>query len=178
MSYRPTGPDLLSGRDMAAIAQRIVGHRVIPLKLPFWLFRKVAAQQAINPLEISGFRYYVEEMRRGTFELDGGVTTTVEDITGSPAESFETIARRYAALPFARQTWGNRLRAFVNFNLTPFYRGYNLDAWDLEKGFPIPPNPSLSIDDREWWDEHHHLMTRQKPVGRNTDTTPQLKAVG
>ncbi len=161
MSYRPTGPTLLSGRDMAAVAAEVVGHRVVALDLPFWLFRKVARQQRINPLEISGFRFYVEEMRRGAFELDGGVTTAVEDLTGQPAESFETTARRYAAMPFARQTFGNRLKVFVNFNLAPFYQGYDLDKWDRQNGFPVPPNPTLSIDDERWREEHHHLMIRQ-----------------
>jgi len=133
----------------------------MPVNLPFWLFRKVARQQQINPLEISGFRFYVEEMRRGTFEQDGGVTTVVENLTGQPAESFETTAQRYATMPFARQTFGNRVKAFVNFNLTPFYPGADLDKWDRQKGIPIPPNPTLSIDDERWSEEHHHLMSRQ-----------------
>jgi uncharacterized protein YbjT (DUF2867 family) len=152
--YRPTGPQLLSGREMAEIVARVVGHRVMPMNLPFWLFRKVAQQQRIDPLQISGFRYYVEEMKRGTFEIDGGVNPVVEDLTGMPAESFEATARRYAALPFARQTFGNRLKAFINFMLTPFYPGYNLERWDHEKGFPMPPNPTLSIDDERWQSEH------------------------
>jgi uncharacterized protein YbjT (DUF2867 family) len=164
MSYRPTGPKLLSGRDMAAIIAKVVGHQVVPIDLPFWLFRKVARQQQINPLEISGFRFYVEEMRQGTFELDGGVTTVVEDLTGLPPESFEITARRYAAMPFARQTLSNRLRAFINFNLTPFIPGYDLDKWDQQKGFPVPPRPSLSIDDEGWRDEHHQMMTRQSLI--------------
>jgi hypothetical protein len=161
MSYRPTGPQLLSGRDMAAIVAQVVGHQVIPLNMPFWLFGKVARQQRVNPLEISGLRYYVEEMSRGTFELDGGVTTAVEDLTGQSAESFETTARRYAAMPFARQTFGNRLQAIINFNSTPFYPSYDLDKWDRQKGFPMPTNPTLSIDDERWREKHHHLMTRQ-----------------
>jgi uncharacterized protein YbjT (DUF2867 family) len=161
MSYRPTGPTLLSGRDMASVAATVVGHRVIPINLPFWLFRKVARQQNVDPTLISGFRYYVQEMRRGTFELDGGVTTVVEDLTGQPAESFETTARRYARMPFARQTFANRIRAFVNFNLVPFYPGYDLEKLDRQKGFPLPPNPTLAIDDEHWREEHHHLMTRQ-----------------
>lgn len=154
MSYRPTGPQLLSGKDMAQIVSRVVNHPVVPVNLPFWMFRKVAQQQAIDPLQISGFRYYVEEMRRGTFELDGGVTNVVAELTGAPAETFETTARRYAAMPFARPTLGNRLKAFINFNLTPFYPGIDLDRWDRQKGFPMPPNASLSIDDERWRAEH------------------------
>ncbi|WP_199316932.1 NmrA family NAD(P)-binding protein [Chroococcidiopsis sp [FACHB-1243]] len=154
MSYRPTGPKLLSGREMGEIIAKVVGHHVIPINLPFWMFRKVAQQQRVNPLEISGYRYYIEEMKRGTFEIDGGVNDVVRKLTGTPAESFETTARRYAALPFARQTFSNRLKAFTNFMLTPFYPGYDLERWDRQKGFPMPPNPSLSGDDDRWKFEH------------------------
>lgn len=40
--YRPTGPALLSGIDMAAAVQNAVGHAVLPVTLPFWMFRKAA----------------------------------------------------------------------------------------------------------------------------------------
>jgi NAD(P)H dehydrogenase (quinone) len=158
-SYRPTGPKLLSGREMAEVITKVVGHRVIPLDLPFWMFRKVAQQQRIDPLQISGFRYYIEEMKRGTFAIDGGVNNIVEELTGTSAESFETTARRYAALPIAQQTLGNWLNALINFMLTPFYPGYNLERWDRQKGFPMPPNPSLSIDDERWRMEHSRQAT-------------------
>jgi len=153
-TYRPTGPALLSGKDMAAEVAKVLGRRVTAVNLPFWVFRKVARQQRINPLLISGFRFYVEEMKRGTFELNGGVTDVVCDLTGTPAESFEATARRYAAMPFAKPTTFNKLKAFLRFNLTPFYRGYDLEKWDREKAFPVPPAASLSIDDAEWRSEH------------------------
>ena len=162
--YRPTGPELLSGHDMARMVARAVGPRVVPVHLPFWLFRKVARQQRVDPLEISGFRHYVEEVKRGTFALGGGVTDTVAELTGAPAENFETTARRYAALPFARQTAGNRLRALLRFNLTPFYPGYDLERWDRQKGLPVPPNPSLSIDDERWRAEHHRSAPPQDAI--------------
>jgi hypothetical protein len=119
-----------------------------------YTFRQVARQQRINPLEISGFRFYVEEMKRGAFEFNGGVTDDVERVTGTPAECFEATARRYAALPFARQTLANRLRAFVKFNMVPFFPGYDLERWDRERGFPKPSTPSLSIDDEVRRMEH------------------------
>lgn len=159
-SYRPTGPELLSGKDMAKIAARVVGHAVMPVKLPWFLFRKVARQQKINPLEISGFRHYVEEMKRGTFELDGGVTTVVRELTERPAESFETIAHRYAAMPFAKVTLANRLKAVARISLVPFLPGYDLETWERQAGIPMPPTPSLSIDDASWRDEHGHQMAQ------------------
>ena len=148
MTYRPTGPRLLSGKDMAKIAAKVVGHRVLPMKLPFWMFLKVAQQQGIDPYQVSVLRHYVEDNKNGGFSFEGGVTSVVENLTGTPAETFETTARRYAALPFARQTFGNRLKAFVNFNLTLLYPGYNLQRIDRRLGFPVPPNPSFSVRGR------------------------------
>jgi uncharacterized protein YbjT (DUF2867 family) len=152
--YRPTGPKLLDGREMSAAIARAVGHRVLPVDMPFWLYSKAARQLGVDPFEISSLRFYMQDMRAGTFSFAGGVTDVVEALTGKPAESFETTARRYAALPFARQTVGNRLKAFLNFSLVPFYRAHNFDKWDKAMAFPPAAFASLSIEDARWRDEH------------------------
>jgi uncharacterized protein YbjT (DUF2867 family) len=174
-SYRPTGPELLDGRDMARMVARAVGHPVIAVDLPIWMLSKVAQQQGIDPFEISSLRHYMQDMRKGTFEFEGGVTNVVEELTGIPAESFETTARRYASLPYARQTLGNRLKAFVNFNLTPFYPGHNFDKWDKRMAFPRAAQPSLSIEDERWREEHAAQMAqdRTQPV----KPTARIRAV-
>ena len=175
--YRPTGPTLLDGREMAAIVARAVGHGVMPVPMPIWMLAKVARQQGIDLYSISCLRHYMEDMKRGTFAFEGGVTDVVEEVTGTPAESFETTARRYAALPFARQTIGNRLKAFVAFNLTPFYPGLNFDKWDRRMRFPLPQAPSLSIDDAQWRAEHAAQMAGLD-VGAGSAPAPAgLKAV-
>ncbi len=97
-------------------------------------------------------------MRDGTFAFEGGVTSVVEDLTGTPAESFEATARRYAALPFARPTIGNRLKTFIHFNLAPFYPGTDLAKWDNRMAFPRAPHPSLSVADARWREEHAAQM--------------------
>ena len=174
-SYRPTGPQLLDGRDMAAMVAKAVGHRVFPVDMPIWMLSKVAQQQGVDPYEISSLRHYMQDMRKGTFEFEGGVTNVVEELTGAPAESFETTARRYAALPYARQTIGARVKAFINFNLAPFYPGYNFDKWDKKMGFPSTPNPSLSIEDERWRREHAAQMAdhREPPL----KAAPLMRAV-
>ena len=153
-SYRPTGPQLLNAREMAGIVARVVGHRVLPVDLPIWMLGKVARQQGIDPYQISVLRHYMQDMKLGTFSFEGGVTNTVEELTGTPAESFETTARRYAALPFARQTFSNRLKAFARFNLAPFYPGYNFDQWDQMMRFPRPHNPTFAVEDELWRRSH------------------------
>ena len=157
-SYRPTGPAMLNAREMAAVVATAVGHRVLPINLPIWMLGKVAQQQGIDPYQISCLRYYMEDMKNGTFAFEGGVTPVVATLTGTPAESFETTARRYAAMPFAKQTIANRLKAFINFNLTPFYPGYNFDKWDKKMGFPKPSHSTLSIQDEQWRQSHTGQM--------------------
>ena len=100
----------------------------------------------------------MEEMKQGTFEFEGGVTDVVQHLTGKPAESFEETARRYANLPFAKQTIENRLKAFMNFNITPFYPGYNFDKWDRKMYFHQPVRPCLSIQDDVWRQLHKAQM--------------------
>ena len=156
--YRPTGPKLLNGREMAAIVAGVVGHGVLPINMPMWMLGKVARQQGMDPYLISCLRHYLQDMKRGTFAFEGGVTDVVGELTGLQAESFETTARRYASLPFARQTLGNRLKAFARFNLTPFYPGYDFEKLDRRMRLPAPARASLSIDDAQWRAEHAAQM--------------------
>ena len=159
-SYRPTGPELLSAPQMAAVVAKAVGHRVIPVPLPYALFLRVARQQAVDPLMASVFvRYVGGDMKAGVFEFEGGVTDDLQHLTGRSAESFETTARRYAALPFARQTAANRVKAFAKFMATPFLPGYNLGRLERHWDMPVPPNPSLGIEDARWRGEHRAMMT-------------------
>ena len=161
-SYRPTGPELLSAREMSDVIATVVGHRVVPVPLPYALFTKVARQQGVEPYMVSTFLRYLDgDMKAGVFEFEGGVTDVLERLTGSPAESFETTARRYAALPFARQTTANRVKALAKFMVVPLLPGYRLTR--LERGWdtPVPPDPSLGIHESRWRDEHHAMMNQK-----------------
>ena len=130
--------------------------------VPFWLFSKMARwRQGVDPFLLSAVRHYAEDMRNGTFVFEGGVTDTVEVLTGTPAESFETTARRYAALPFARPSLGNRLKALVGFAVTPLLPGYNLERRERQWGFSRPVKPTRSLQVERWRDEHSQLTARQ-----------------
>ena len=57
--------------------------KVVPT--PIWLFMK-AARMSGYPIDVfSGIRYYIDDHKRGAFEL-GASTTDVFDVTGRPAE--------------------------------------------------------------------------------------------
>jgi uncharacterized protein YbjT (DUF2867 family) len=160
-SYRPTGPELLSGKDMARIVAKVVGHGVVPVNLPQWLFRKVARMQKVDPYLIASLLQYVEDNRQGTFSYEGGVTTVMQELTGRPAESFETTAQRYAAMPFAQQTVANRIKAIANFAITPLHPGYNIKAYEKALQLPVPVKPLRCMEDERWKISHGAQMAVQ-----------------
>jgi len=152
--YRPTGPALMSGRDMAAAVQRAVGHAVLPLELPFWMFRKAARLGGASVHEVYNYREYLRDHRNGAFSLGGGVSDVVMQLSGKAAEDFETTARRYAAMSFARQTTGNRLKAIARFGVLPLVPGHNLNRYARQMRFPQPSHPTLASEDARWLEEH------------------------
>jgi NAD(P)H dehydrogenase (quinone) len=152
-SYRPTGPELLGGQDMASAIGRAVGRSVRAVPTPAWMFLKGARMFGMPIDTLNGVRFYIDDHRRGAFEL-GAPTTDVLDVTGRPAEDFETIARRYAAQPRNQRTLGNWLREFAQFLITPFSPGYNFDRYDRELHRPFPSEPQFAPESKVWRQEH------------------------
>lgn len=152
-SYRPTGPDLLSALDIAAIVRRVLGHPVLPVNLPLPLFLRAARLQGVSAFELSSLRHYLIDHRQGIFE-HGAPTQVVQDLTGRPPEDMETLVRRYLALPFARPTVANRLRALLSVLVVPFVPPYDLDRFDRT---PFPPRPvgaAYGMGSERWRREH------------------------
>jgi uncharacterized protein YbjT (DUF2867 family) len=147
--YRPTGPSLLSASEMAEILSRVLGRKVRRVDLPWWMFLKAARSGNAGDFLVSSLRYYVEDHKQGAFALRAP-TNDVLEVTGLPAEDFETTARRYAARPEARRNFANGLRTFVDFMRTPMMPGYNPERLDLELRFPIPPAPHLAMANEQW----------------------------
>jgi NAD(P)H dehydrogenase (quinone) len=151
--FRPTGPRLLSAYDMAAVIQKVVGSKVMPASLPWWMFERAARIQKVSAFEISSLRYYVEDHKQGAFAY-GAPNEDVLRLTGSPAEDFEVTVRRYEAMPFVQKTFANRLRAFINFNRVPFTLGYGLDKFEQTLKFPPADAPLYAMESREWKNTH------------------------
>jgi NAD(P)H dehydrogenase (quinone) len=166
-TYRPTGPELLGAEDMAKAIGRAVGRSVITVPTPTWLFLKTARMGGY-PIDLIGdIRYYIDDHKRGAFEL-GAPTTDVLDVTGRPAEDFETIARRYAALPRNRRTLGNRLRQLAEFIVVPLSPGFNLDRYDRELRRPFPSEPQFAPESKVWRREHA-IPDAAKPAAPGRD---------
>jgi hypothetical protein len=97
----------------------------------------------------------VTDHRQGAFEL-GAPNDDVLLVTGSPAESFETTARRYAELPKAQPGVGRRLRAWLDFMRTPLSPGYDLAAYERAQGFPMIAAPLFAMQNDRWRAERIH----------------------
>ena len=152
-SYRPTGPKLLGAAAIGEAIGRALGRSVRVVPTPTWMFMK-GARLAGYPIELmSGVRYYIDDHKRGAFEL-GAPTTDVLEVTGRPAEDFETIARRYAALPGNRPSVGNRLRELAQFMVAPISPGFNFDRYDRELRAPFPAEPWFAPESGIWRREH------------------------
>jgi NAD(P)H dehydrogenase (quinone) len=152
-SYRPTGPELVGAEEMAKAIGRAVGRSVRVVPTQVWLFMKAARMAGMSIDVMSNVRYYIDDHRRGAFEL-GAPTTDVLDITGRSPEDFETIARRYAEQPRNKQTLGNWLRELAQFMIAPLSPGFNLDRYDCELRRPLPSEPQFAHDSDVWRREH------------------------
>ena len=165
--YRPTGPQLLGAEDMAEAIGRAVGRSVTVLPTPVWLFLKSARMAGVPTDVLRNLRYYIEDHRLGAFEL-GAPTTDVLDVTGRLPEDFETIARRYAALPENRRNFGNWLRQFAQFMIAPLSPGLDTDRYDRELRSPFPSVPQFAPDSKMWRREHH-IAEAAKPTASGRD---------
>jgi len=152
-SYRPTGPELLGADDMAQAIGRAVGRSVRVVPTPAWLFMKAARMAGMSIDLMSNVRYYIDDHKSGAFEL-GAPTTDVLDVTGRPAEDFETIARRYAALPQNGRTFGKWVRELAQFMTAPLTPGFNFDRYDRELRRPFPFEPQSAPESKVWRREH------------------------
>lgn len=162
--YRPTGPELLGAHDMAQAIGRAVGRSVRVVPVPLWLFMKNARMAGYTLDVLAGLRYYIEDHKRGAFEF-GAPTFDVLDVTGRPAEDFETIARRYAAQPQNRRTPGNWLRQFARFLLAPLSPAVDFERYDRETRCPFPSEPRFASQSRVWLREHAiPALQRNSPV--------------
>lgn len=160
-AYRPTGPALLSGPEIADALGEALGRRVRHIDIPPWMFMRairVNAKRLGTDLYFeSSLRHYLPEYPLGTFAV-GGPTTHVHDVAGVEPEDFLTIARRYVTGPESRRTAVNFIRQVVNFTLTGLVPMHRLDRFDRLQQHPRPAHPQLSGQSVLWQTEHNERI--------------------
>jgi uncharacterized protein YbjT (DUF2867 family) len=151
-SYRPTGPRLISTRDVAEVYTRVLGRKVRAVPVPPWLLAKAARRGGVGAFEFASFVTYLNDHRQGAFEL-GAPNDVVLDVTGKPPEDLEVTARRYAALPQARRTFTRVAAAWLGFLVTPFLPGYDFAGYDRRLEIARPAAARFSMEDPAWRSE-------------------------
>ncbi len=156
-SYRPTGPTMLSGVEIAGMMGEALGRRVRHIDIPEWMFMRAvrvnAKRLGADLYFESGLRHYLPEYALGTWEV-GGPTTHVRDVAGVEPEDFLTIARRYVNGPESRRTASNLIRQLWNFALTGLVPMHDLDRFDRLQQHPRPAHPRFSGESVVWRNEH------------------------
>ena len=153
-TYRPTGPELLSPNEMAAIMGKVLNRKVRYVDAPDWMVLKALISQGFPATMVAQLVIYAEEYRRGTFTLNAP-NNVVQELTGQEAEDFETITRRVVAeRPEGRQTFGNKLVAIRNFLKVPFTFGTNPQAIVRRAEHVLLKSPTLNRDSQDWLETH------------------------
>ena len=156
-AYRPTGPTLLTGAEIADAMGEALGRRVRHIDIPPWMFMKaLRANEKRLGFDVytqSGLRHYLPETALGTWEV-GGPTTHVREVAGVEPEDFLTIARRYVNGMDTRRTGGNFIREVWNFILVGLTPGHRLDKFDQLQQHPQPAHPRHSGESVVWRNEH------------------------
>jgi NAD(P)H dehydrogenase (quinone) len=152
-TYRPTGPELLDAREMAAIVGDVLQRRVRKLELPLWMFLRAARLDGASATELLNFPTYVAELKAGTFAL-GAPNDDVLEATGSPAEPFAVTAARYADALAARRTTRSRLQTLATFARVGFTPTPTERRLAKVSTLPRTPNARLAIDSPIWRQSH------------------------
>lgn len=152
-TYRPTGPQLLSGQDMARILGRVFERKVRLVPTPMRIFLKAAYLDGYPLMLLASMAHYLEEHRRGAFAL-GAPNDDVRLVTGRSAESFETVARRLASHPSNRRSTANTLREFARFMGIPFVTMPSLSRYMRGLRIAAPSRPQYTDESAVWQREH------------------------
>ncbi len=172
-TYRPTGPKLVSGHDVADILGRILQRRVRYRDVSTAMFLKAAGALGFSRFERAQIRHYAEELRGGAYAV-GAPTNHVEQVCGRPAEAFDETARRYIrnpALIFPQFKIGSRLGACGLMIRTLLTRVPDLDRWESERDYPLLAKAQLAHTSEAWRNAAARRATNARP-GNAGDSGP------
>lgn len=149
-TYRPTGPELLSPNEIAAIMGKVLGRKVKYLGISEAMMLKALKVQGFPEMMPTQLALYANEYRRGAFAVHAP-TNVVREVTGQEPEDFETIARRIvAARPEAVQSAGNKLKAMRNFAKILLTAKIDPDAVERRRDHVLLKSPAFVADSQAW----------------------------
>jgi len=155
-TYRPTGPKLISQKDVAQTFEKILGRKVKLMEVSDAMLLKSLKAGGYPIYEYANIRYYMKDLEQNAFAVNGGLTTVVKDITGCEPEDFETIVRRELANnPAAKISFLNKVKALKNFMKIAVTRKPDMLAYEQEQDFPRFLNGMKYAKENAKWVECH-----------------------
>ncbi len=152
--YRPTGPELLSPNQIAAVMGKVLGRKVKYLDTSEAMMLKALKAQGFPEMMPTQLRLYVDEYRRGAFAVNAP-TSVVQTVTGREPEDFDTITSRIVATrPEAVQSVGNKLKAIRNFLKIPLTAKIDPDAIERQRDHVLLKSPTFVHDSPAWRETH------------------------
>ncbi len=152
--YRPTGPELLSPDEIAAIIGNVLGRKVRYQDISEAMMLKALRVQGFPEMMPTQLRFYADEYRRGVFAVHAP-NNVVRDLTGREPEDFETITRRIVATrPEAVLTVGNKLRAIRSFMKILLTAKIEADAIERRRDHVLLNSPTFVRDSQAWRENH------------------------
>jgi uncharacterized protein YbjT (DUF2867 family) len=153
-TYRPTGPELLSPDQIAAIFARVLDRPVRYMDISESMFLKAMQVQGLSPFMQSQLCYFSAEYRRNTFGL-GGPTDAVLALGGRPPDDFETIVRRYVShRPEAQRSLTRKAQALWSFAQILLTPTPDVAGYERSQHHPTVSQPAYSPDDVQWLASH------------------------
>lgn len=164
LSYRPTGPELISPSDYAEILGRVFGRTIRYVDIPFTLLAKSARSIGFDEYTLNQLHWYIDELKRGTFAVHAP-TDVVQRLTGRPPEDMETIARRYlTTMPGTKRGPSGMARAMRLLARSIVAPAPNRKQYlrTFQDGAAIG---TLSIDSEQWQATHDpsRALNAQRP---------------
>ncbi len=163
-TYRPTGPKLLSPQEIAGALSAATGRKVRYINVPLSMFGKIGRSLGLPDYTTGQVLHYLADYQLNAFGK-GAPTNVVEEIGGSPAEDFETIARRYLA-PTMKRTIGTRVGTSRRMMMGMMKGITNLKVISKVDDYKLT-NVTYSADSKAWLETHDSLRSEeQSPTPR------------
>ena len=154
-TYRPTGAKILNPYEIADSLARVLNRPVRYQNISEEIFFKATKSMGIEPRLQSQLRYYLEEYRRGGFEV-GAPNNAVLEVGGRPPEDFETTIRHYVTNnPVTKRTLANKFKAIANFGKILLTSAPDLDLYEKNQSHVLLREPKFSLDYAPWAETHN-----------------------
>ena len=151
--YHPSGPELLSGEQMAEIVSKVLGRKVKSLPASEPMFAKTikvtGAKFGVDAAQYSNLRWYIQDSKQGAWEVDAP-NDDVLQVSGKEPESFEQIVRSYVDKMDLTPSRSKRRAQLLNVLKVALTRKPKIAEGVAIRLEPVPTDSKFALDSETW----------------------------